>query len=179
MPVAADRAGLIIAAQAGEPAALNALLRVSQTDARRYARRHCQASDVDDAVQEALLRLTRHIRALRAAAAFSGWLLTVVRRECSRLSRAMFHGKSLDDAEVEAFLVARSDEGLRRDLTLALESLPAHYRAVVLLRDFEDLTIAEISGRLGEPAGAVKSRLRRARALVREYLLSSGRLADS
>lgn len=57
MPAAADRADLIAAAQAGQPAALDALLRVSQADARR----HCQANDVDDAVQEALLRLTRHI----------------------------------------------------------------------------------------------------------------------
>ena len=42
----------------------------------------------------------------------------------------------------------------------------------MLLRDFEELTIAEIAARLGQPAGAVKSRLHRARALVREYLLA-------
>ena len=41
---------------------------------------------------------------------------------------------------------------------------------MILLRDFEELTIAEIAGRLHEPAGAIKSRLHRARALVREYL---------
>jgi DNA-directed RNA polymerase specialized sigma24 family protein len=43
----------------------------------------------------------------------------------------------------------------------------------VLLRDFEELTIAEIAERLGEPQGAVKSRLHRARELVREYMLGS------
>ena len=37
--------------------------------------------------------------------------------------------------------------------------------------DFEELTIAEMAQRLGEPAGAVKSRLHRARALVRECLV--------
>jgi len=41
----------------------------------------------------------------------------------------------------------------------------------VLLRDFEELTIAEIATRLGEPPGAIKSRLHRARELVREYML--------
>jgi RNA polymerase sigma factor (sigma-70 family) len=62
------------------------------------------------------------------------------------------------------------DETLRLDVAAALESLPAHYLEVILLRDFEELTIAEIAGRLHEPAGAIKSRLHRARALVREYL---------
>ncbi|TAM00498.1 MAG: RNA polymerase subunit sigma-24, partial [Pusillimonas sp.] len=55
----------------------------------------------------------------------------------------------------------------------ALESLPAHYLEVILLRDFEELTIAEISGQLGENTGAIKSRLHRARILVREYMLNS------
>ena len=65
-----------------------------------------------------------------------------------------------------------SDDALRIDLAKALESLPAHYLEVVLLRDFEELTIAEIAQRLEEPAGAIKSRLHRARELVREYLLA-------
>jgi RNA polymerase sigma factor (sigma-70 family) len=52
-----------------------------------------------------------------------------------------------------------------------LESLPAHYLDVVLLRDFEEMTIAEIAARLGQQPGAVKNRLHRARELVREYLL--------
>jgi RNA polymerase sigma factor (sigma-70 family) len=60
---------------------------------------------------------------------------------------------------------------LRVDLANALESLPAHYLEVVLLRDFEELTIAEIGERLSEPQGAIKSRLHRARELVREYML--------
>ena len=60
---------------------------------------------------------------------------------------------------------------LKIHLTAALESLPARYLEVVLLRDFEELTIAEIAERLGEQSGAVKSRLHRARELVREYML--------
>src|SRR5216684_2334450 len=80
--------GLILAAQSGDTVALNRLLLVCQTDARRYARRHCAASDIDDA--ETLLILSRKVKGLRAAAAFSGWLFTIVRRECQRLSRRMF-----------------------------------------------------------------------------------------
>jgi DNA-directed RNA polymerase specialized sigma24 family protein len=81
---------LILAARSGDVVAMNRLLVACQTDARRYARRHCAVSDIDDAVQESLLILSRKIGGLKAAAAFSGWLFTVVRRECQRLSRRMF-----------------------------------------------------------------------------------------
>jgi len=166
-----DRTDLIHAAQTGDPAAIAGLLAMCQADARRYAYRHCKASDIDDAVQESLLVIVRKVRGLKAAAAFSSWLFTVIRRECLRLQRAMFRHDPLDDDMAERQLASRTDDALRLDLTHALESLPAHYLEVVLLRDFEELTIAEIAERLGEPAGAIKSRLHRARSLVREYLL--------
>lgn len=166
-----DRSSLIAAAQTGDSAAIAHLLAACQADARRYARRHCQASDVDDAVQESLLIISRKVKSLRAAAAFSSWLFTVIKRECLRLARAMFRHDPLGEDELEQQLGARTDAALRIDLAAALESLPAHYLEVVLLRDFEELTIAEIAARLREEPGAVKSRLHRARELVREYLL--------
>ncbi len=58
----------------GDPAALELLLRRMQPDVKRYARRYCMASDIDDAVQEALMRLTQRLPQLRLAAALSGWL---------------------------------------------------------------------------------------------------------
>ena len=62
---------------------------------------------------------------------------------------------------------------LRIDLVNAIESLSPSHREVLLLRDLEDLTIWEIAGRLGVTREAAKSRLRRARTLVREYLLGT------
>lgn len=171
-----SREHLVLAAQTGDRQAVARLLAVCQADARRYARRHCHASDIDDAVQESLMIVARRVRGLKAAAAFSSWLFTVIRRECRRLERMMFRHDSLDDEALEAAevrLAQRSDDALRLDLAAALESLPAHYLEVVLLRDFEELTIGEIAQRLGETSGAVKSRLHRARELVREYLLGT------
>ena len=168
-----EREGLIMAAQTGDPAAMERLLAVCKADARRYARRHCQVSDVDDAVQEALLVISRKVAGLKAALAFSSWLFTVIKHECSKLARAMFHHDALDEDQTEHLLACKTDAALRIDLVAALESLPAHYREVVLLRDFEELTIAEIAARLGEQRGAVKSRLHRARELVREYMLGT------
>ncbi|MBR7629995.1 RNA polymerase sigma factor [Aeromonas popoffii] len=163
---------LILSAQTGDHAAISRLLVVCHADARRYARKHCHVSDVDDAVQESLLVLSRKVSGLKSVATFSSWLFTVIKRECHRLERMMFKQDPLEDDVAEQQLANRSDESLRIDLTNALESLPAHYLEVVLLRDFEELTITEIAEWLGEQPGAIKSRLHRARELVREYLVS-------
>lgn len=170
-----DRNDLILAAQTGDPAAISRLLTVCQADVRRYARKHCEASDVDDAVQESLLVIFRKVRGLKAAAAFSSWLFTVVKRECRKLARRMFKYEPLADELAEERLLQKPTDDLRIDLANALESLPAHYLEVILLRDFEELTIAEIADRLGEQTGAAKSRLHRARELVREYMFDSNR----
>ncbi|MEQ1814444.1 MAG: sigma-70 family RNA polymerase sigma factor [Candidatus Nitrotoga sp.] len=168
-----DRNNLVLAAQTGDAVAIERLLAVCQADARRYAYKHCQASDIDDAVQESLLIISRKVNGLKAAAAFSSWLFTVIKHECRKLARMMFNHDQLDEEVAEQQLADRTDDAIRIDLAKALESLPAHYLEVVLLRDFEELTIAEIAERLGEQSGAIKSRLHRARELVREYLLGA------
>lgn len=171
MNASPDIAHLIQGAKTGDASAIAQLLGACRTDARRYASRHCHASDVDDAVQESLLVVSRKVGGLQAVAAFSGWLFTVIKRECIKLARMMLRHDALDEVAAEQQLARRSDDALRVDLANALESLPAHYREVILLRDLEELTIAEIATRLEQPPGAVKSRLHRARQLVREYML--------
>jgi len=168
-----DRSNIIFAAQTGDPAAIERLLAYCQTDVRRYAYRHCQASDVDDAVQEALLIISRKITGLKTIAAFSSWLFVIIKRQCRKFERAVLRFEPLEEELAEQQLAKMTDHALRLDLVAALESLPAHYREVLLLRDFEEFTIAEIAERLHEQNSAIKSRLHRARLLVREYLLSS------
>ncbi len=163
---------LLEAARSGEPLAMDRLLAACRPDVRRYAQRHCLLSDVDDAVQEALLIVARRIGALRVAAAFSGWLIRIVQRECRRLGRAALRYDPYDEAALEAWLGARDDAALRHELIRALEALPPHYREVLLLRDFEELTIGEMAARLSLTPAATKSRLHRARELIREYLLA-------
>ena len=126
---------MIEAARRGEPAALDRLLAACQPDIRRYAYRHCLISDIDDAVQETLLIVVRRLRALRTVAAFSGWLFTIVRRECRRLERRVFGLDGYDEIKMEGWLSTHSDETLRIDLIHALESLPGHYREIRRLTD--------------------------------------------
>lgn len=164
---------LIDAAAGGDPHAIAALLSSAQSDIRRYARRTCRTtSDVEDAVQETLIILYRRVSALRQAAALSGWLFTIVQRQCLRLA-GLLVGAPIDDEALalDRRLAETPLHDLRIDLAHAIESLPAHYREVVLLRDVEELTINEIAAQLETTRETVKARLHRGRALLREYLL--------
>lgn len=157
---------LVNAARDGDSQAIHRLLAVAQPDIRRYARRTCAAADVEDAVQETLWVLYRRVGTLRVIASLSGWLFAVVRRECLRFAARLRGGTvaAVDEP------VWESDEAARLDIAAAIESLPPHYREVVILRDFEELTVDEIGDRLGLSRESVKGRLHRARGLLREYL---------
>lgn len=163
--------GLISAAQTGDPVALEKLLENWYPDLRRYAQLHCQASYVDDAVQETFMVVSRKIHALKNVASFSAWLFTIVKRHCHAFFRKIHLNVHIEDAEWAEFIDSKPHPQLRLELVAALESLPEHYLQIILLRDFEELTLNEIAGRLNENIPAVKSRLHRARALVREYLI--------
>ena len=171
MSLAEQHLPVLDAAHRGDPAALTQLLRLCQPDIRRYAHRNCLIGDVDDAVQEALLVLSRRLSSVRMLAAFSGWLFQVVKRECHRLGRATLGHDPWDDERAEQWLASQDTAGLRLELVNALESLPPDHLQVVLLRDFAEMSIGEIAEQLGQSTAAIKSRLHRARAMAREYLI--------
>lgn len=171
MRVAPD---LLVLAQAGDPLALQRLLVEVQPDIRRYARRQChRASALEDVVQEALIVVYRKVGHVRNPAALAGWLFRVVTRLCMLPALMLMRGTEelAGGEQVRHFATIPADD-LRIDLARAIESLPSMYREVVLLRDFEELTIAEIASRLDLSVPASKSRLHRARCLLREYLLA-------
>ena len=164
------------AAQAGDPRALEQLLVQLRPDIRRYARRQCHGSTaIEDVVQEALLILYRRVGTVRSAAALGAWLVKVVARLCMlpvlMLMRGVEELKAIEDSS--RFSMMPVDD-LRLDLVRALESLSASHREIVLLRDMQDMTIGEIARSLNITRAATKSRLHRARALIKEYLLQDG-----
>jgi len=62
--------------------------------------------------------------------------------------------------------------GFRRErVRRAIQQLPTHYREIILLREYEELSYEQIGGLLNCPAGTVMSRLARARTKLRELLL--------
>jgi RNA polymerase sigma-70 factor (ECF subfamily) len=162
---------LFEAARLGDPEAIARLLETAQPDIRRYARATCRSSaDAEDAAQEALWILFRHVGTIRSFLAISAWLFSVVRRECLRLARKSGLMPSIDESDTEAGLLSRPEADLRLDVASAFEALPVHYRDVVLMRDIKEMTIDEIADALGASRQAVKARLHRARSLMREYL---------
>ncbi|KRD80208.1 RNA polymerase sigma factor [Lysobacter sp. Root983] len=162
--------GDLAAARSGDRDALERVLVRSRQDLRRYAEFHCVINDVEDAVQETLITVSRKLRDLRSLECFVSWTFRIVKRECNRLKRGMrlLTGDAITENIMPVVLPDPCE--WRHDVAAALESLPAHYRQVVLLRDLEGLSIAEMAERLSLTREAVKARLHRARALAREYL---------
>lgn len=166
---------LIQAACAGDKEALSKLLTVCQPDIKRFARRTCSTSeDVEDAVQIALWQLHSKIGTLKTIATFSSWLFRIVERECYRLFRKNQPVQSYDESNLEHTVASSTDLDLRIDLTNLIISLPLTYREVFIMRDVEEFTAPEVAERLGITIEAVKSRLHRARAMVREELNTQG-----
>lgn len=163
--------GLVDAARAGDERALLKLLVVCRPDLTRYARRACESDDVEEAVQDALWLLYRRVGGLRAGAALSAWMFQVVRHLCLHFTRRRrvrdrFAAYPLtDDLPSDA-----ANDGLRIDLVRAIGELPPSYRDVLILRDIGGFEASEVAARLGITVDAAKSRLHRARGLMRELL---------
>ena len=167
---------LVEAAQRGEPGAVERLLSEARPSLRRVARRACRGpEDVEDAVQHALWALHRQVGALRTASAVTAWLFRVVARECKRLLRVRTSHAPL--TPLDELGTTPVPASLRHDLSRAIEALAEPYRAALLLRDVEELTAPEAAAVLGITPEALKSRLHRARAEVRERLVAGGYLS--
>jgi len=164
---------LVARAASGEVAAIDTLLRLAQSDIRRYARHSCRnVSDAEDAVQETLIVLYRRVGTLRDIGAISGWLFRIVNRFCIRFSLRLVGIPYEREAEaIEKRFAQVPKAELRLDVARAIESLPEHYRDVVVARDLEELTIDEIAQKFSITRESAKARLHRARMMLREYLL--------
>lgn len=167
---------LVEAARSGDSIAILELLEVCQPDLKRFARRTCTTTeDAEDAVQIALWQLYRRIGALRATAMLASWLFRIVERECIRLFRGQTKGDALDELNDQTMPAAPEvPADLRVDLGRAIQRLPRPYRDVLIMRDVHELTGPEVAAQLGISLAAVKSRLNRARAAVRDDLMASG-----
>lgn len=158
------------AAHGGDRDALERVLRHSRQHLRRYAEYHCVINDVEDAVQESLITVSRRLASLRLLECFTSWAFRIVKRECNRLKRARCQWRDEELREEILPAARRSDMDLQRDCAAALESLPLHYREVILLRDLEGRSIAEMAEQLSTTPETIKARLHRARVMAREYL---------
>lgn len=175
-----DDAARVRAAQSGDRAALEGLLRDHQ--ARIYAVcRRITGNDADalDATQEALMAVVRGLPRFDGRSRFSTWTYRVATNACldelRRRSRRPLVGlPEVDDGTAPVGTspdrpVADqvSDHLLIDD---ALAGLAPEFRAAVVLRDLCQLDYAEIASVLGIPAGTVRSRIARGRGHLADHL---------
>jgi len=137
--------------------------------------------DAEDVLVEALLKAHRHLEQLRDSAAFRAWLAQIARRACwqlkereallplLQLSTLEDEGREIPGAELtpETNLARRQMKQLLDD---AIAALPLAYRTVYQMRDIDDRPGDEVARTLGISRAAMKSRLHRARDLVRSHL---------
>jgi len=145
-------------------------------------------ADAEEVVQEAILKAFKALPRFRGDARFSTWIIQITINEARmKLRKDRRHlYDSLDEprrGEEEGDYVPRDfadwreipsealeTARLRQALRRALDSLSPKYRQVLVLRDVEHLNIAETAKLLGITEAAVKTRLLRARLIMRDAL---------
>ena len=135
------------------------------------------AVDADDVVQETFLRALRHFHGFAGDDARS-WLLVIVRNVSYDFLRQNRGGRfvSIDDVpEGRALSIESPSTVIEQQLDwtrieAAMQSLPVEFREVIVLREVEGLSYAEIGEITGIAPGTVMSRLARARKRLKTML---------
>jgi RNA polymerase sigma-70 factor, ECF subfamily len=145
------------------------------------------AADAEEVAQESVLKAFSNLSTFRAECKFSTWLIQITYNEARmRLRKDRRHlYESIDDPQqreggdywpkdfadwrpIPSELLEKDE--IRQALQSAISSLSPAYREVVVLKDLQDLSIRETATVLGIPESSVKTRLHRARLLLRDAL---------
>jgi RNA polymerase sigma-70 factor (ECF subfamily) len=177
---------LVEACQAGEASAFDVLVGRWEDRIRGAAYRFLGSEEeARDVAQEAFLKAYRSLAGFKREARFSSWLYQIATNLCrDRLRRRKTRATvSLEELEGAGPAMVETRPGahdllLARDLAravrLAVESLPAEQREVVILKEYQDLTFLEIAQALDVPVSTVKTRLYRGLGHLRRRLEREG-----
>jgi RNA polymerase sigma-70 factor, ECF subfamily len=164
----------------GDPTLLNDLFDCYSSDLLSFLRRRCgNSTDADDAMQDAFVAATRYLHGYRGEAPLKNWMYRLASTACTRMRRGRKNDRKLHSEyeetappgvekmgrAVESMLEARLSPLMR-----ALEALNPTDRAVIMLRDGEQMSAREVAEALTITEAAVKSRLHRARQAVQARL---------
>ena len=145
-------------------------------------------ADAEDALQDGYLEAYRRIGDFRGEAQLATWLTRIVinqalmRLRRQRRDRVVVpfgdgrrqdtqpNGADMADANAESPTDATMRGEVRRMLERRIDELPVAFRTVFVMREVEDMSVEETAACLSIPAATVRTRLFRARALLREAL---------
>jgi RNA polymerase sigma-70 factor, ECF subfamily len=187
-PSARIHSDVLSAAAGGDGEALSALVGLYHDRVYRFGVRVCRDSfDADDAVQEAFVKLAKRPDVMQDQGVLS-WLLTVVRNTCMRMLRPFHRERRVLGERVDGDEAPSSEHGadvamerweLIRSVHAAIAELDRPYREVLVLRDLEGLSGEETCAALGIDASGMKTRLHRARSMLRERIVGRGHTASA
>ncbi|MFD1540773.1 RNA polymerase sigma factor [Nonomuraea guangzhouensis] len=165
---------LVVRCQLGERAAFTELVAAWHVPVWSYVRRMLDADRADDVTQEIWLAVIRGLPRLKDPGRFTPWLFTIARRAVTNRLREQY-GEAETPAPQEPIaedsITALVDHA---ELVAGLSGLPALEREILVLFYLEDLSLEDCADICAVPVGTVKSRLNRARRLLREHLIEKG-----
>ncbi|MCG5219988.1 sigma-70 family RNA polymerase sigma factor [Streptosporangium sp. KLBMP 9127] len=165
---------LVLRCRLGEREAFAELVGAWHGPVWRYVRGMLGAERADDVAQEVWLAVIRGLPRLKEPGRFVPWLFTIARRAVTnRLREEYARAETAARQEPVApdQITALVD---RAELVAGLAGLPVLEREILVLFYLEDLSLDDCAEICAIPAGTVKSRLNRARRLLRDHLTEKG-----
>ena len=131
--------------------------------------------EAEDVVQETFVRVYQHRQSFNFQHCFSTWIYTIAlnlaRNELRKRKKFKFYEISeMQGNEAEFAVDMKLPSRLPEVLKSAIEDLPEKYRTAFMLRDIQELPYEEVAKILSVPLGTVKSRVNRARMMLRDKL---------
>jgi len=158
----------LAAARRGETQALTELVERHHGQVWRFCRHLTgDATLADDLAQDTMVVMCTNLAAYSGRGSFNGWLLRIARNRV--IDRARSNERRRERHRRQPLPVSPSPE-LSAALTSAIDALPDELAEVLLAAELFGLTHAEISAAVGIPVGTVKSRVFRARRILRTHL---------
>jgi RNA polymerase sigma-70 factor (ECF subfamily) len=165
---------LVVRCRLGEREAFAELVRTWHDPVWNYVRRMLGPSRADDVAQEVWVAVVRGLPRLREPGRFAPWLFTIARRAVADRLREEYARPEIPLEEERASADPADALVDRADLLAGLSGLPVREREVLVLFYLQDLSLEDCAQICGVPAGTVKSRLSRARRVLRDQLTERG-----
>lgn len=169
---------IAVRCQLGERAAFDELIARWHKPLWRYARNLTgNDASADDAAQEVWLRVLRGIVRLQDGARLRAWLFGIARRVLMDRLRERYARPEVAEIDIEQHAAPDDGAGLKEELRAmrgGMARLPLVENEVLTLFYLQELSLDDVAQVLGIPLGTVKSRLFRARKLLRQELQSQG-----
>lgn len=165
---------------AGDKTAMQPFVESFQKKVFNYTWLMCgQREDAEEVAQDTLLKVFENWEQLRTPEQVKPWVFQIARNCCLMKRRKSVFAPvaevPVEDVALESTVEAADERVIRKELNAELEralrEIPETYRAVVLLRDAEEMSTAETAALLEISEDNVKQRLHRGRAMLRKLLV--------